>query len=162
MADMFRPIPIEQEPILSNRFVVEFPTDLGLNHYVVESAKKPSLNMDAIEIPYMNTSTFMMGRAVWQAMEFTFIDVIGPSTSQKLMEWVNLHFESTTGRAGYAIGYKKNLVMKALDGPGVEVQKWTLIGCQITSIDFGNFDYTANELSKITVTIQPDRCILNN
>jgi hypothetical protein len=78
------------------------------------------------------------------------------------MEWVNLHFESTTGRAGYAIGYKKNLVMKALDGPGVEVQKWTLIGCQITSIDFGNFDYSANELSKITVTIQPDRCILNN
>lgn len=162
MADMFRPVPIEQEPKLKNRFVLEFPTELAIDSFMVQTAKAPSLNITSVEIPYMNTSTFVAGRAVWQQMEISFIDVIGPSTTQKLMEWVRLHFESATGRAGYAVGYKKNLVLKAVDGPGVEIQKWTLIGCQIVTADFADYDYGADDLIMPTLTIQPDRCILNN
>jgi len=162
MADMFRPVPIDQEPLLQNRFALEFPTELGIDQFIVQTAKKPSLNINPVEIPYMNTSSWVAGRAVWQQMEISFIDVIGPSTTQKVMEWVNLHYESSTGRAGYAVGYKKNLVLKALDGPGVEVQKWTLIGCQIVSVDFDQFDYGTDEVVKISVTLQPDRCILSN
>lgn len=162
MADMFRPVPIDQEPLLQNRFALEFPNELGIDQFIVQTAKKPSLNISAIEIPYMNSVNWVSGRAVWQQMEITFIDVIGPSTTQKIMDWVNLHYESTTGRSGYAVGYKKNLVLKALDGPGVEVQKWTLIGCQIVAVDFDQFDYGADEVVKVSITIQPDRCILSN
>lgn len=162
MADMFRPVPIDQEPLLSNRFALEFPTELGIDQFIVQTTKKPSININAVEIPYMNTSTWVAGRSVWQPMEISFIDVIGPSTTQKIIEWVRLHFESATGRMGYAVGYKKNLVLKQLDGPGVEVQKWTLIGCQITNADFGDNDYGNDELQKITLTLQPDRCILSN
>ena len=162
MADMFRPVPIDQEPLLQNRFALEFPTELGIDQFIVQTAKKPSLNINAVEIPYMNTSSWVAGRSVWQQMEISFIDVIGPSTTQKVMEWVNLHFESSTGRMGYAVGYKKNLFLKALDGPGVEVQKWTLIGCQIVSADFDQFDYGTDDVVKISVTLQPDRCILSN
>ena len=104
MADMFRPVPIEQEPKLKNRFVLEFPTELAIDSFMVQTTKAPSLNINSVEIPYMNTSTFVAGRAVWQQMEVSFIDVIGPSTTQKLMEWVRLHFESATGRGGYAVG----------------------------------------------------------
>jgi hypothetical protein len=162
MADMFRPVPVDQEPLLQSRFALEFPNELGIDQFIVQTAKKPSLNINAIEIPYMNSSNWVAGRAVWQQMEITFIDVIGPSTTQKIMEWVNLHYETSTGRSGYAVGYKKNLVLKALDGPGVEVQKWTLIGCQIVTADFDQFDYGADEVVKISITIQPDRCILSN
>ena len=77
------------------------------------------------------------------------------------MEWVRLHAESATGRMGYAIGYKKNLVLKALDPTGVEVEKWTLIGCIISSAKFDDFDYGADDVAKVTITIQPDRCLLN-
>lgn len=160
MADMFRPVPIEQEPKRKNRFVLEFPTELGIESFLVQTAAKPSLNINKTEIPYMNTSTFVAGRSVWQEMEITFIDVIGPSTTQKVIEWIRLHFESATGRMGYAIGYKKNLVLKALDPTGVEVEKWTLIGCQIVTTNFDSFDYSADDLAMVTVSIQPDRCIL--
>lgn len=157
---MFRPVPIEQEPKRVNRFVLEFPSELGIDSFIVQTSAKPSLNINSVEIPYMNTSTWVAGRSTWQAMEITFIDVIGPSTTQKIMEWVRLHFESATGRMGYAIGYKKNLVLKALDPTGVEVEKWTLIGSTIVSTNFGNFDYGSDELANVTVSIQPDRCIL--
>lgn len=157
---MYRPVPIEQEPKRKNRFVLEFPTELGIESFLVQTSAKPSLNINKTEIPYMNSSTFVAGRSVWQEMEITFIDVIGPSTTQKVMEWVRLHFETATGRMGYAVGYKKNLVLKALDPNGVEIEKWTLVGCQIVSTNFDSFDYGADDLAMVTVTIQPDKCLL--
>ena len=162
MADMFRPVPIEQEPKRKNRFVLEFPTELGIDSFIVQTSGKPKLNINSVEIPYMNTSSWVAGRSVWQAIDVTFIDVIGPSTTQKIMEWVRLHFETTTGRMGYAIGYKKNLVLKALDPPGSEIEKWTLIGSMITNVDFGGYDYSDDALADITISIQMDKCILAN
>ena len=119
MADMFRPIPVDQEPKLKNRFVLEFPTELGINSYVVQTAKKPSMTLNKVEIPYMNTSTWTMGRYIWDEMDIEFIDPIGPSSTQKITEWVNLQAESATGRVGYALGYKLWMVqaLKLKNGP---------------------------------------------
>jgi len=161
MAVMFRPIPIEQEPKKKNRFVLEFPTELGIESYLVQTAGKPAIEIGSVEIPYMNTSTWVAGRYKWGTMDIEFLDVIGPSTTQKVMEWVRLHAESATGRMGYAVGYKKNLVLKALDPTGVEVEKWTLIGSFITNASFDNVDYGDEEILRVKITIQPDRCLLS-
>ena len=161
MADMFRPVPIEQEPKRNNRYSLEFPTELGIASYLVQTTDKPKLEIESTEIPYMNTSSWVSGRYKWQPMTIKFIDVIGPSTTQTVMEWVNLHAESATGRMGYAIGYKKNLSLIALDPTGVEVEKWSLIGCQITSFETGSYDYGNDELAEVVITIQPDKCLLS-
>lgn len=156
---MFRPSPIEQEPKRKNRFYLEFPTELGFESYLVQTAGKPKIEIGSTEIPFMNTSTWVAGRYKWGTMDIEFIDVIGPSTTQKVMEWVRLHAESATGKMGYAVGYKKNLVLKALDPVGVDVEKWTLVGCQITNADFDSFDYGSDDVMKCKITIQPDRCL---
>jgi hypothetical protein len=77
------------------------------------------------------------------------------------MEWVRLHAESLTGRMGYAAGYKKNILLKAVDPTGVEVEKWTLEQCMITAIDFGENSYEEDGLTTVQLTLQPWRCILN-
>ena len=161
MAIMFRPVPVEQEPKKKNRFVLEFPSELGIDSFLVQTSGKPSIEIGNVEIPYMNTSTFVAGRYKWATMDIEFIDVIGPSTTQKIMEWVRLHAESATGRMGYAIGYKKNLVLKALDPVGIEVEKWTLVGSFITNASFDDYDYSAEDVLKVKITIQPDRCLLS-
>ena len=157
---MFRPVPIDQEPKKNNRFTLEFPTELGIESFLVKTSGKPKLEIEEVEMQYMNTSTFVAGRSVWQPITITFIDVIGPSTTQKIMEWVNLHFEPATGRMGYAIGYKKNLVLKALDPTGVEIEKWTLVGSMITSSEFGEYDYSNGEVAEVSITIRMDKCLL--
>lgn len=161
MAVMFRPVPIEQEPKKKNRFVLEFPSELGIESYLVQTSGKPSMEIGNVEIPYMNTSTWVAGRYKWNTIDIEFLDVIGPSTTQKVMEWVRLHAESATGRMGYAVGYKKNLVLKALDPTGVEVEKWTLVGSFITNASFDDYDYGAEDITKVKITIQPDRCLLS-
>ena len=157
---MFRPVPVDQEPKLTNRFVLEFPTELGIESYTVQTSKKPTIKIEKVTIPYMNSQTYVASKYYWEEMDISFIELIGPSTSQKIMEWVRLHAESATGKMGYAVGYKKNLVLKAVDPVGVEIEKWSIIGAQIVSASFGENSYETNELLKCTITIQPDRCFL--
>ena len=90
----------------------------------------------------------------------TFRDPIGPSSSQAVMEWIRLHSESITGRQGYAAGYKRDLELEMLDPTGVVVQKWILKNCMITDANFGSLSYSDDEVSQITMTIQPDYCVL--
>lgn len=159
--ELIRGIPIDYEPKRENRFFAEFPDELGIEVWKIQTLKRPSLSINSVEIPFINETNYVAGRYRWETMDITFLDTIGPSTSQQLMEWVRLHAESLTGRMGYSCGYKKNILLKALDPTGVEVEKWTLEQCQITNIDFGNNDMSSDEIQNITLTIQPWRCILN-
>jgi len=160
MAIMYRTVPIEQEPKKKHRFELQFPTELGIESYLVQTSGKPKIDIGNVEIPYMNTSTFVSGRYKWGTIDIKFLDVIGPSSSQKVMEWVRLHAESTTGRMGYAVGYKKNLDLFALDPTGIAIERWQLLGCQIVTASFDDYDYGSDELTYASITIQPDRCIL--
>jgi len=159
--EMIRGIPFEYEPKRVNRFFAEFADELGIEVWKVQKFKRPSMKINSVQIDYMNERNYVAGRYNWEAMSITFLDPIGPSTSQQLMEWVRLHAESLTGRMGYAAGYKKNILLKALDPTGIEVEKWDLQQCMITSIDFGDNEYGTDDLSNITLEIQPYRCILN-
>jgi hypothetical protein len=160
MAIMYRPVPLDQEPKKKHRFELIFPTELGIESYTVQTSGKPKIAIGNVEIPYMNTSTFVSGRYKWETIDVKFLDLIGPSSTQKVMEWVRLHAESTTGRMGYAVGYKKNLILNGLDPTGVPVETWQLLGCQIVNASFDDYDYGADDLTYATITIQPDRCIL--
>jgi hypothetical protein len=112
-----------------------------------------------VEIPFLNTSTYVIGRFNWESISVTFRDPIGPSASQALMEWVRLHSESVTGRQGYAAGYKKDVELEMLDPTGVVVQKWILQSCQLNDVDFGGLDYSSSDLADITCTLRFDRAI---
>ena len=161
MAEMIRDIPFKYEPKRVNRFFAEFSEELGIEVWLIQKFKRPSMKINSVQIQFMNEQNYVAGRYSWEEMQLTFLDPIGPSTSQILMEWVRLHAESLTGREGYAAGYKKNILLKAVDPTGVEVEKWTLEQCMVTAIDFGENSYEDDTLTNIQLTIQPWRCILN-
>lgn len=161
MAELLRGMPFEYEPKRVNRFFAEFSDELGIEVWKIQKFKRPSMKINSVPIPFVNQQNYVAGRYTWDEMSLTFLDPIGPSTSQQLMEWVRLHAESLTGRMGYAAGYKKNILLKALDPTGVEVEKWFIEQAMITGIDFGENDYSTDDLTNINVTIQPWRCILN-
>jgi hypothetical protein len=93
-------------------------------------------------------------------MKVKFRDPIGPSAAQALMEWFRLHAESVTGRMGYAAGYKKDIDLELLDPTGVVVEKWLLEGCFITDLNFGELDYSRDDLANIDCSLRMDRCVL--
>jgi len=159
MADLIMRAPLPYEPLRKNRFIFRFPDELGIQEWWVSTGSRPKYSSDEVEIPFLNTSTYVVGRFRWETISVTFRDPIGPSATQALMEWVRLHSESITGRQGYAAGYKKDVQLEMLDPTGVVVQKWDLQGTQINDVDFGGLDYSSSDLADITVTFRFDRAI---
>ena len=160
MADLLMKMPIPYEPKRQNRFVLRFPSSLGINEWFVESTARPKITVASTEIQFLNTSTYVAGRFNWEPLNVTFRDPIGPSASQALMEWVRLCAESVTGRMGYAAGYKKNVDLELLDPTGVVVEKWILEGTFLTSVDFGSLDYKTDAIATKTASMRMDRCVL--
>lgn len=160
MSDLLLSMPLKFEPLRKNRWVVRFPSDLGISEWMLKSAARPKINQNEKEIQFLNTSTWVVGRYTWDAINLTFRDPIAPSASQALMEWIRLASESVTGRQGYAAGYKRDLELEMLDPAGVCMQKWVLKNSFITSCDFGSLDYADDELADITATVRMDYAIL--
>lgn len=160
MADLLMKMPIPYEPKRQNRFILRFPSTLGINEWFVESSARPHVTINPVPIPFLNTETYVAGRFTWSTINVTFRDPIGPSASQALMEWVRLHAESVTGRMGYAAGYKKNVDLEMLDPTGVVVEKWILEGTFLSDVNFNQLAYNTDALATITATLRMDRCIL--
>jgi len=153
-------MPNPYEPKRKNRWILRFPSELGIQEWWLSSASRPSISQNEVEIPFLNTSTWVIGRFTWEAISVTFRDPIGPSAAQAVMEWVRLGSESITGRQGYSSGYKKDIFIEMLDPTGVVVEKWKLEGSMVTNANFGDLDFSDDSLSEITIDVRFDRAIL--
>lgn len=160
MADLLMKMPVPYEPKRKNRWLFRFPADLGIQEWWLQSAARPTITQNEVEIPFLNTSTWVIGRFVWEAIDVTFRDAIGPSTAQAVMEWVRLHSESVTGRQGYAAGYKKDVEIDMLDPTGVVIEKWVLQGTMITTANFGDLAMDDDSIADVTCNLRFDRAIL--
>lgn len=152
--------PLIYEPLRNNRWLMRFPSDLGIMEWSLATAARPSLTQNETEMQFLNTSSWVLGRYVWDNIEITIRDMIGPSGSQAIMEWVRLGSESVTGRQGYAAGYKRDVELEMLDPNGVCVQKWLLKNVMLTNVNFGGLDYSDDAVATITCTLRPEYCIL--
>lgn len=159
--DLLIKAPVEYEPLRKNRFLLRFPSDLGIQEWWVATASRPQIQMGATEIPFLNTSQWVVGRYTWQDVSVQLRDPIGPSASQAVMEWVRLHSESVTGRQGYAVAYKRDLVLEMLDPTGTVVSQWVIKDAMITTANFGDLAYNQDDLATINLTLKPAYCILS-
>lgn len=156
---LLQKMPLVAEPKKKNRWLFRFPSDLGIQEWWLSSASRPSLTQNEVEIPFLNTSTYVLGRFNWEPIDVTFRDPIGPSATQSLMEWARLHSESVTGRQGYSQGYKRNIEIEMLDPTGVVVEKWVLEATMLTNVVFGDLSMDDDGIAEITATLRFDRAI---
>jgi len=161
MSDLLIKAPVEYELLRKNRFLVRFPSDLGIQEWWVSTASRPKFSQGSTEIPFLNTSSYVIGRYKWDTITMQLRDPIGPSASQAVMEWVRLHSESVTGRQGYAVAYKRDLILEMLDPTGTAISQWIIKSAMITEVNFGDLSYGDDALATIDITIQPYYCILS-
>jgi hypothetical protein len=77
------------------------------------------------------------------------------------MEWIRTHYESVSGRAGYADFYKRDIQLKLLDPVGTVVELWDIKGAFLTDARYGNLDYTDDAANMdIQLTVRFDNCVL--
>jgi hypothetical protein len=77
------------------------------------------------------------------------------------MEWLRTHYESVSGRAGYADFYKRDCQIKLLDPVGTVVELWDIKGAFITDTNFNSLTYDNDSAAvEISMTLQFDNCVL--
>ena len=132
----------------------------GIDAFLMKTANRPTVTIEEQEIPFMNSTRFIAGRAKFETISVTLHDPIAPSGAQQVMEWVRTHFESVSGRAGYADFYKRDCQLKLLDPVGTVVELWDLKGCFLTNAAFGDLDYGAQDPMEVSLTIRFDNAVL--
>jgi len=147
------------EPKQPNRFIMEMD---GFPAYIVKGVGAINLTQGITELNHINVQRFVKGKTTWGEIEFTLFDPVTPSGAQAVMEWVRLHHESVTGRDGYSDFYKKDLTFNVLGPVGDIVSQWIIKGALITDASFGDYGWdTVDNAIEISMTVQPDYCILN-
>ena len=146
------------EPKQQNRFIMYMD---GIPTFMVKGVGGVSVSQNAIELNHINVQRFVKGKTTWGEIEFTLFDPITPSGAQAVMEWVRLHHESVTGRDGYSDFYKKDLTFNVIGPVGDVVSEWIIKGALIKTSNFGSYSWDNDGAINITMTVQPDYCILN-
>ena len=147
------------EPKQPNRFIMYID---GVPSYMVKGVGAVSLTQGSVELNHMNVSRYVKGKTKWNTIQFTLFDPITPSGAQSVMEWVRLHHESVTGRDGYSDFYKKDLTFNIIGPVGDIVSEWVIKGAMIIDASFGDYGWdTTDAAVEISMTVQPDYCVLN-
>jgi len=152
-------LPIDYEPLKKNRWIMRFPSELGIQEWQLLSGARPSIEQNEVELPFLNTSIYTLGRFTWNTLDVTLRDFIGPSTSQAVIEWLREHSESISGRQGYMAGYKKDIFLEMLDPAMVVIEKWLLNQTMMTNVDWGSLSMDDDGIADITMTLRFDRAI---
>tara|TARA_R110002126_G_scaffold22714_8_gene80609 strand:- start:2029 stop:2514 length:486 start_codon:yes stop_codon:yes gene_type:complete len=146
------------EPKQKNRFIMYID---GIPSYMVKGVGAVKVSQNPVELNHMNVQRFVKGKTKWESLQFTLFDPITPSGAQAVMEWVRLHHESVTGRDGYSDFYKKDLTFNVVGPVGDIVSEWVVKGALITEAAFGDYGWDNDGAQEITMTVQPDYCVLN-
>ena len=129
------------EPKQANRFILFVD---GFPSYIMKGVSAVSVSQGSVPLNHINVQRYVKGKTVWNTIDFTLFDPITPSGAQAVMEWVRLHHESVIGPVGDI------------------VSEWIIKGAFITEASFGDFNWdTEDTAQELTMTVQPDYCVLN-
>lgn len=150
-------LPNKFEPKRKFRFVLQME---GIDAFLVKTAAQPSYTTDEIEIPWINATRYLAGKTKFGTMSLVLYDPIAPSGAQQVMEWLRLHYESVSGRSGYADFYKRDIQLKMLDPIGTVVSLYDIKGAWIVESNFGDLDYAVSDPVEIAITLRYDQAVL--
>jgi hypothetical protein len=155
--DVTSMIPNKFEPKRKNRWVLMIE---GIDAYIIKTAARPQIQTEEVPVPFINSTRYLAGKTTFGTMGVTLHDPIAPSGAQQVMEWLRLHFESVSGRAGYADFYKRDIQLKMLDPVGTVIELWDIKGAFITDANFNEVTYEDGNPTEISLTLRFDNCVL--
>ena len=150
-------IPNKFEPKRKNRWVFAIE---GIDAFLMKTAARPSYSTAETTLSWMNSTRYLAGKTTFGDLSVTLYDPIAPSGSQQVMEWIRTHFESVSGRSGYADFYKRDCQIKMLDPVGTVVELWDVKGAFLTSANFNDLGYDDDAAQEISLTLRFDNCVL--
>lgn len=134
---------ITVEPKRKNRFLITFPKNvlhgLQIESWMVAKTQRPSIKVADKKFLGIKFGV----KAEWEKISFEFIDPIGPSLTERLIDMVN------------NIKQPFDYTLEMLDPTGVTVERWKIEGCKIEAVSFGALDYADDGIARCYMLVKP-------
>lgn len=157
-------------PKLKFRFRASFE-NFGVSGDVVEltkqviDIKRPSVSFGDIVLDVYNSKVKLAGKPEWADITVTLRDDAGGNISKMVGEQIQKQFDfMEQASASSGIDYKFLLRYEMLDGgngayqPNV-LETWEIYGAYISSVDYGDMNYSSNDPATVALTIKYDNAL---
>lgn len=124
----------------------------------VKTAARPNLEIEDTEINFLNAKSWISGKASWQTITVTYLDVAGPQ-SANLLSWLASVYNFTENGVPFQQGsarqdYEGIGVLRMYDGCGGLLETWTYSNVWPTGVNFGDVDYSSSDIAEIELTLR--------
>ena len=155
-------------PKLQYRFRVSF-TNLGDGKLKDEttqnviSASRPNLTHEEVVVDSYNSKMYLAGKHTWEPVTIVLRDDMNSHVIKALGSQLNKqvdHADQTSAISGSA--YKFITEIETLDGANGSgsaaktFDKWVLMGCFISNIQYGDLNYADSNMVQVTLTLRYD------
>ena len=125
--------------------------------HFVKLAARPSLTVEETEINFLNAKTWIPGKASWETITVTYIDVAS-NEMQNLYSWLASVYDFTDpiqlSMGSQRQDYSAVATIKMWDGCGQLIDTWILRDVWPTAINFGELAYDNSENAEIELTLR--------
>lgn len=127
--------------------------------------KRPSANFNPFTIDVYNSKINLVGKPEWQETTINLRDDAGGVVTKLVGEQIQRQFDfAEQASASSGIDYKFQLNYEVLDGGNgifqpIVLESWELYGCLISSVDYGDMNYSTSDAATIALSIKFDNAI---
>lgn len=133
-------------------------TTIALTQNVV-SVTRPSLTHDEITLDAYNSRAYLAAKHTWEPITLTLRDDINNTVTRHITSQLQKQLNHGLQSAPVAgRDYKFGMVIEQLDGsqPGVVLESWSLNGCFVQNVNYGENNYATSDVMTITLQIRYD------
>ena len=136
-----------------------------LETYAIKTVKKPSFAVSEVPHQYVAHTFYFPGRVTWNTVDVTFVDPVIPDQSAVITNmFVKAGYTPPRTEADAQTSFSKmNFVTSVgtpmitqIDAEGAVLEEWSLNNAFFTSVDYGQLDYSSEELVITSVTLRYD------
>lgn len=137
-------------------FEIDTPNKQKVPIHYVKVANRPSLEIEESEINFLNATTWIPGKAKWQPLSVTYVDVQNKEM-KPLYDWILSLYDFNSNTELFCTekaGWNATAILKMYDGCGNPLEQWSLSNCWPTSVNFGDLDYSSSEEATIELSLR--------
>jgi hypothetical protein len=167
------------EPKRKYRWYLQFGNidQKAMPQWIIKTTKQPGYEVTEAEHSYVNHTFYYPGRVKWNEITITLVDPVTPDATELLYAYLaqsgyrlpdsvsagGSTDTITKARATYGVGNWSLIKFGTADGSGTglvpadaKIEEWQLRNPWIKNVDFGDLDYTSDDILEISLTLRYD------
>lgn len=139
-------------------------TSVELTQNVV-SVTRPSVTHEEVTLDAYNSRAYLAGKHSWEPITLTIRDDMNNTASKHVASQLQKQLNHGLQAAPPAgSNYKFGMVIEQLDGgqPGTIIESWSINGCFIQNVNYGENNYATSDVMTITLQIRYDNADIHS